>query len=406
MVQDVNNFATVAAAKYQHFIQFCIQWSSITLLYYDYCLTFADERKLIWGRRLGVTTALYFLCRYALVANVLYLLAISHLIDKVRIHSQAVTDMPIHTFRPHCDAAYTGISSLSVLGRTAVLSTWTTRTWVVWERNPAILLFLGSLVAGCTALDCASDAPALQPTKRDKALSIMVVVFEFMSTFLMLIRCFPAVRKQNRMRAGGVFQRPLLVAIFQQGLLYYCAVSLFTVTALILNYAAPKGFFQRLLNAFTLPISGLLTARFILHLRTIAGQDVVRSRAATSEGTEMSRMDFDSRREGDRDGGDEGEEFVSRADEGDAEASYAFRANGSTDEDGVAGGPDEEYAGGVLARSADVSRVDGGANEDGGDGVSTMRRGDDDISRSLSATAGPVNGKGKKRLAPSGPDEA
>ncbi|KAL1741737.1 hypothetical protein HDZ31DRAFT_44796 [Schizophyllum fasciatum] len=124
----------------------------------------------------------------------------------------------------------------------------------------------------------------------------MIVVFEFLTTVLMLYRCFPVVREQRRMRTSGTFRRPLLIAIFQQGmsLLYYCAVSLFTVTTLILNYAAPKGFFQRLLNAFTLPISGLLTARFILHLRTIAGQDVVKSQTTNTESTEMSHMRFDA----------------------------------------------------------------------------------------------------------------
>ena len=47
------------------------------LLYYDYALTFPSEVKYIWqGQRLTLITPLYILCRYALVANVLYLLAI------------------------------------------------------------------------------------------------------------------------------------------------------------------------------------------------------------------------------------------------------------------------------------------------------------------------------------------
>ena len=39
-------------------------------------------------------------------------------------------------------------------------------------------------------------------------------------------------------------------------------------------------------------ISGLLTARFILHLRTIAGQDVIKSHVEPDESVVMSRMDF------------------------------------------------------------------------------------------------------------------
>ncbi|KAL1661542.1 hypothetical protein GGF50DRAFT_105097, partial [Schizophyllum commune] len=109
------------------------------LLYYDYTLTFADEKKLIWGRKLGLTTLLYVLCRYALVAN-------------------------------SCDAAYRGISSLSVLGRAAVLTTWATRTWVVWNRNSFIVVFLGALVATCTALDCyqASGARCTGPASHQE----------------------------------------------------------------------------------------------------------------------------------------------------------------------------------------------------------------------------------------------
>ena len=41
-----------------------------------------------------------------------------------------------------------------------------------------------------------------------------------------------------------------------------------------------------------LSISGLLTARFILHLRTIAGQDVIKSHVEPDESVVMSRMDF------------------------------------------------------------------------------------------------------------------
>ncbi|TRM59601.1 hypothetical protein BD626DRAFT_507728 [Schizophyllum amplum] len=186
------------------------QYQHITLLYYDFTLTFASERKLIWGRTLGVTTLLFVLCRYALVANVVYLLAISHKI-------------------------------VECSGRAAVLSTWAARTWAVWGRNPYII--------NCVSSSIPIDG-ALLTHSADNALSIMVVVFEFLSTALTMYRCIPAVREQRRMQTSDIFQRTLLFAIFQQG----AAVSLFTVTALVLNY---KGFPQRLLNAFTLPLASV-----------------------------------------------------------------------------------------------------------------------------------------------------
>ncbi|TRM56068.1 hypothetical protein BD626DRAFT_521015 [Schizophyllum amplum] len=264
-----------AEKQYQHFVQYCLQWSSITLLYYDFSLTFASERKLIWERKFGVTTLLFVLCRYALVANVVYLLAISH----------KIVD---------CDSAYVGVSALSVLGRTAVLSTWATRTWAVWGRNTYIITFLGILVGACTALDCyhvsgVRCTGAATHQESTKALSIMIVVFEFSSTALTTYRCIPAMRERQ---TPDAFKRTLGAAMLQQGLMYYCAVSLFTVTTLILNYVVAAGFLQRLLNAFTLPISGILTARFILHLRSIAGQDVMSSQVDTGDATQLSRLSF------------------------------------------------------------------------------------------------------------------
>ena len=52
------------------------------LLYYDYILTLPSEIKYIWRSKFRLSTVLYILCRYALVANVIYLLSISHHLGK------------------------------------------------------------------------------------------------------------------------------------------------------------------------------------------------------------------------------------------------------------------------------------------------------------------------------------
>ncbi|KAJ6483129.1 hypothetical protein C8R45DRAFT_830356, partial [Mycena sanguinolenta] len=48
------------------------------LVYYDYTLTFPREVQYIWKQKFRLSTALYIGCRYAMVANVLYLLAITN----------------------------------------------------------------------------------------------------------------------------------------------------------------------------------------------------------------------------------------------------------------------------------------------------------------------------------------
>ncbi|KAG7444420.1 uncharacterized protein BT62DRAFT_241618 [Guyanagaster necrorhizus] len=95
-------------------------------------------------------------------------------------------------------------------------------------------------------------------------LSIFLVVFEYSSAILMTIRSIQA------LRIGGpwsIQRRRLIYVIFEQGMFYFCVVTLFTKAAVVLNFVAPAGFFQRPLNALTLPLSGLLTARFLLRLR-------------------------------------------------------------------------------------------------------------------------------------------
>ncbi|KAJ3986009.1 hypothetical protein F5890DRAFT_1385045, partial [Lentinula detonsa] len=50
------------------------------LLYYDWLLTIPEEVEYIWKARLSFSTVFYIFCRYALLANVLYLLEISNLL--------------------------------------------------------------------------------------------------------------------------------------------------------------------------------------------------------------------------------------------------------------------------------------------------------------------------------------
>ncbi|KAJ2918793.1 hypothetical protein MD484_g1578, partial [Candolleomyces efflorescens] len=55
-------------------VEFGIQFSSITLIYYDYLLTFSDEVEYIWRNPKKLSTAFYFCCRYYLIANLLWML--------------------------------------------------------------------------------------------------------------------------------------------------------------------------------------------------------------------------------------------------------------------------------------------------------------------------------------------
>ncbi|VDB87095.1 unnamed protein product [Peniophora sp. CBMAI 1063] len=266
-----------AAEAETHFLQFAIQWASIALLYYDYALTFQEEVKFIWrGKKLSLLFVLYILCRYALLANVLYLLAIA---GKFGGSSS-------------CDAAYKIIGVVSVLGRAAVIFTFLARVYVVCARNKLILGGLGSIAVTVVVLD-AIHVPGLKCKGSSSIqiantlLSILVCVFEGSVALSTLVRSIQALRFGGSPISAKRHTFNYLVA--EQGILYFSLISIFTIGATVLNFQAPGGFFQRLLNAFTLPLSGLLTARFILRLRAYHGRGL--ARASTNASTPISTFE-------------------------------------------------------------------------------------------------------------------
>ena len=59
--------------------------TSIALLWYDYALTWTREAQYFWTKRFTLSTALYIICRYGMVANVLYTLALANKLPTMRV---------------------------------------------------------------------------------------------------------------------------------------------------------------------------------------------------------------------------------------------------------------------------------------------------------------------------------
>ncbi|KAJ7812304.1 hypothetical protein B0H14DRAFT_2857215 [Mycena olivaceomarginata] len=249
------------AAASTHFLQFRLQYSSLALLYYDFALTFPKEVKYIWKERFRLSTALYIGCRYALVANVLYLLAIAH-----RLGSTV------------CDSWYKIIGALSI--PRPCLPVFSMRTYAVYGKNKWILAYMGTVGLACIALDI-THVPGMRcvGSSTPEMLSILMVIFESSSAFLTAVRCVIAFRSGGGLKNQ---RQGLMFILFEQG----DTISIFTTAAVILNYVS--GIFQRLPNAFTLPLSCILTARFILHLREWDAEKV----GEMSRVTDISVVEF------------------------------------------------------------------------------------------------------------------
>jgi hypothetical protein len=57
----------------------------VALLWYDYALTWTREVKYFWKRPFTLSTAMYILCRYGMVSNVLYALALAQKLPTMRV---------------------------------------------------------------------------------------------------------------------------------------------------------------------------------------------------------------------------------------------------------------------------------------------------------------------------------
>ncbi|KAF7349767.1 hypothetical protein MSAN_01703900 [Mycena sanguinolenta] len=303
-----------------HFLRFRLQYSSLALLYYDYVLTFPSEVKYIWKQKFRLSTALYIVCRYALVANVLYLLAIANKLGhtvgssvffllplmkplspvRFLVQNRGSFKCPWAPRRNWSLASQLAHIPVLTISRTVV---FTLRSSAVYGRNMWIAAYMSIVGLACIALDIVGfglpfsplfkiflvrrpmyqdsvvRGPPLFPSvgfetlaylqcielvSAPEMLSILMIIFEASSTFFTAIRCRQALRAMKRVER----KRYTVVAILlEQGVLFFCSISIFTFTGVVLQYRAPPGFFQRLPNAFTLPLSCTLTARFILHLR-------------------------------------------------------------------------------------------------------------------------------------------
>ncbi|KAJ7271828.1 hypothetical protein C8J57DRAFT_1226390 [Mycena rebaudengoi] len=223
------------------FLQFRLQYSSLALLYYDFALTFPKEVQYMWKERFRVSTAIYIGCRYALIANVLYLLAIANKLGSTVFFNIVLC-----------------WHSLAYSVRLLVQDCWRTqypgsrrrdRTYAVYGKNKWVLAYMSFVGLACVALDIISRSVAryrpmyLECAALDhrvfpspEMLSILMVIFESSSAILTATRCVIA------FRAGGGLENQrhgIMFILFEQGILYFCEHRL----------------------------SCILTARFILHLR-------------------------------------------------------------------------------------------------------------------------------------------
>ncbi|EJD05291.1 uncharacterized protein FOMMEDRAFT_154522 [Fomitiporia mediterranea MF3/22] len=238
----------------------------IALLYYDYALTVGLEVKHVWRGKFRISTILYFCCRYALIANVIYLLAIAKKLTTKYVNFWRRVPCVEGSFS--CDTWYKFVAAISLLGRAAVIFALGARTYAVFNCNRYILALVCFIGVTCIGLSIVHVPGAKCVGANDNENDANAVLTAFYECLVAVLTVYRAVQEHRENGSWRNKEIGLYSLIFEQGLIYFCIVSIFTTATIVLNFTQPSGsFFQRLLNALTLPLSCLLTARFLLQLR-------------------------------------------------------------------------------------------------------------------------------------------
>ncbi|TEB39536.1 hypothetical protein FA13DRAFT_1723747 [Coprinellus micaceus] len=233
-------------------LQSNVQYSSLTILAFDYTLTFGDEIEYIWKERWRMGTFLYFFCRYAVLSNTIF--AIFDALDNLK-------DRSTNAF---------------------LVAVWGLRTYAIYGQSKKLLALLGTLALACLACDI-TQIPFSQCL--GVATNVLTLAFVLITSGFATAHVWTSFRHRDNILVGR--KKSLESIIFRQGLLYLLAVVVFYTAALCLNFTAFKArdraltqgsasteyrlecyeVLHRLLNALKLPVPCLLTARFILRLR-------------------------------------------------------------------------------------------------------------------------------------------
>ncbi|KAJ3506921.1 hypothetical protein NLJ89_g6593 [Agrocybe chaxingu] len=255
------------------------------LLYYDYAITWPREVQYIWMRKFSFATALYFACRYGMVSNVIYALALTEKIpmmrDRVCVGNSEIILL--------CDQGYRLAAIVACIGRIAIVLVWGLRTYAISNRNMCVLTIFGlfgSSVIGLAILHVplwltdAFRVPYLLP--------IFTVIFETSAVVFTTGRTVKALAVDHTPWRDAKRGLPFLIfkhVVLQHAAPVACHGPAKTSPVVLIHFyskdSLSNGYlththsrlpsvpppFTSFLTISRFRLSGLMTARFLLHLR-------------------------------------------------------------------------------------------------------------------------------------------
>ncbi|PAV19251.1 hypothetical protein PNOK_0418400 [Pyrrhoderma noxium] len=168
------------------------------------------------------------------------------------------------------------INTSSIVGRAAVIMD---SLQVPWKKCSPDTLSLSGLTVLLTTI--IRDLEANDLLTAGSLLSIMMTVFEALVAAL-TVRC--SIQLLHVGNTWGINRHHLSTLVLKQGLSYFFLTAIFTISSVVLNFREQRGSFaQHFPNALVLPVSCILTTRFILRLKEWKDRDVIHDTLVISE---------------------------------------------------------------------------------------------------------------------------
>ncbi|TFK52117.1 hypothetical protein OE88DRAFT_1605752, partial [Heliocybe sulcata] len=232
----------------------------LALMFYDMFLNIGREKRLVWDSKFRASSVVYLCVRYPLVAFQVFQVSWTTSTPQVR--------------RP-CDTIEQATWGIALIPtRVAICISFVLRVYAVTGGGKffaGILTLISLLIIGldivhvrCPFLRSPSACNLILPPTATVLTFISLIVFDVIATVVISWRLLRAIRE-----SGGFAKltgQNMVGLVMRSGVLYFNVMTGIQLGAVVLYF----GTYSSVLNNYTLLLSSILTARFLLDLRAMA----------------------------------------------------------------------------------------------------------------------------------------
>ncbi|KAH8801221.1 hypothetical protein DL96DRAFT_1635643 [Flagelloscypha sp. PMI_526] len=273
------------------------EFAALSILIWDYLLTFNLEFSLIWSRKFTGGTLLFLLTRYLPFTDLL--------VGIIGIQLQDAGDSRSACPGPYAAAVWLDVAGIQISELILILRTWALYGQNKWILAGLLLVQAGSIVY-CGIADQAvissivwagpefSGIPGCIILSADNLRARIAgnyVGIVALETLILVLTCFRAFcfRGDANTLSSGSF---LIQVIRRDGLVFYFFILSISIVNVVVIYMAPLPFLAVLI-IFQRTMHSVATGRILLHIRQVAMQSVVHVQefGSSLQGREVWQLD-------------------------------------------------------------------------------------------------------------------